>query len=142
MVDTDRLIGGRYRVISKIAEGGMGAVYVAEHHLSKKGVALKILFEHIGRDEAARSRFLREVSAPAQIGHDGIVEVYDAGFDTEDGSLFVAMELLKGEPLRDRLLKGGHSLEQILDWFEEILDPLAAAHEAGIVHRDLKPETS
>ncbi len=136
----DRLIGGRYRIVRKIAEGGMGEVYEAQHNLSKKSVALKILFPHIGKDEAARQRFLREVSAPAQIGHDGIVEVYDAGFDTEDGSLFVAMEFLDGEPLRDRLAKGGVSLDLLLDYFEYILDPLAAAHEKGIVHRDLKPE--
>src|SRR5690606_29109272 len=97
-------------------------------------------FPHIGKDEAARQRFLREVSAPAQIGHDSIVEVLDAGFDTEDGSLFVAMELLDGEPLRERLAKGGVSLDLLLDWFERILDPLAAAHDKGIVHRDLKPE--
>jgi serine/threonine-protein kinase len=135
-----RLVGGRYRIVRKIAEGGMGEVYEAQHNLSKKTVALKILFPHIGKDEASRQRFLREVSAPAQIGHDAIVEVYDAGFDPEDGSLFVAMEMLDGEPLRDRLARGGISLDLLLDWFECILDPLAAAHAAGIVHRDLKPE--
>ncbi|MGE0788473.1 MAG: protein kinase [Sandaracinaceae bacterium] len=134
------MIGGRYRISRKIAEGGMGEVFEAEHNLSKKTIALKLLFPHIGKDEAARQRFLREVSAPAQIGHEGIVEVYDAGFDPEDGSLFVAMEFLRGEPLRDRLAKGGVPIGQLLDWFEEILDPLAAAHEKGIVHRDLKPE--
>jgi len=138
----DRLIGGRYKITRKLAEGGMGEVFEAQHNLSKKKVALKILFPHIGKDEAARQRFLREVSAPAQIGHEGIVEVYDAGFDTEDGSLFVAMEFVDGEPLRDRLARGGVSLEQLLDWFEEMLDPLAAAHDAGIVHRDLKPENA
>ncbi|HJL16448.1 MAG TPA: protein kinase, partial [Sandaracinaceae bacterium LLY-WYZ-13_1] len=135
-----RLIGGRYEIVRKIAEGGMGAVYEAKHNLSKKSVALKVLFEHIGKDEAARQRFLREVSAPAQIGHDGIVEVYDAGFDIEDGSLFVAMELLDGDPMSDRLARGGLPLDTLLDWFEQILDPLSAAHAKGIVHRDLKPE--
>jgi len=135
-----RLIGGRYEVVRKIAEGGMGAVYEAQHNLSKKTVALKILFAHIGRDESSRQRFLREVSAPAQIGHDGIVEVYDAGFDTQDGSLFVAMEMLRGETLRDRLARGGLTRDQVLDFFEQLLDPLAAAHAKGIVHRDLKPE--
>src|SRR5690348_545687 len=118
----------------------MGAVFEAQHNLSKKTVALKILFPHIGKDEAARQRFLREVSAPAQIGHDGIVEVYDAGFDPQDGSLFVAMEFLQGEPMRDRLTKGGIALDTLLDMFEQVLDPLAAAHAKGIVHRDLKPE--
>jgi serine/threonine protein kinase len=139
-VSAGRLIGGRYEIVRKIAEGGMGAVYEAQHNLSKKSVALKILFPHIGKDEGSRQRFLREVSAPAQIGHDGIVEVYDAGFDTQDGSLFVAMELLKGETLRDRLARGVLSRDQVLDLFEQLLDPLAAAHQKGIVHRDLKPE--
>ena len=136
----DRLIGGRYRIIRKIAEGGMGAVYEAKHHMSHKTVALKILFEHVAKDEAAKQRFLREVGAPAQIGHEGIVEIYDAGFDSQDGSPFVAMELLDGAPLRDRLAGGPVPTAQLIDWFEQILDPLAAAHDVGIVHRDLKPE--
>ncbi len=140
MSQQDRLIGGRYRIVRKIAEGGMGEVYEAQHNLTKDTIALKILFPHIGKDESARQRFLREVSAPAQIGHDGIVKVTDAGFDPQDGSLFVAMELLDGEPLRDRMAKGGVSLDLLLDWYERILDPLAAAHAKGIVHRDLKPE--
>ncbi len=134
-----RLIGGRYEIVRKIAEGGMGAVYEAQHHLSKKTVALKILFPRIGTDESARARFLREVSAPAQIGHDGIVEVLDAGFDTQDGSLFVAMEMLRGETMRERFARG-LTRDQALDFFEAMLEPLAAAHHKGIVHRDLKPE--
>ncbi|MCZ7683982.1 MAG: serine/threonine protein kinase [Sandaracinaceae bacterium] len=140
MSKQDRLIGGKYRIVRKLAEGGMGEVFEAEHNLTHKKAALKILFPHVAKDEAARQRFLREVRAPAQIDHDGIVEVFDAGFDLEDGSLFVVMEFLDGEPLRDRLAKGGVSLDLLLDWFERILDPLAMAHEKGIVHRDLKPE--
>ncbi len=140
MSKQDRLIGGKYRIVRKLAEGGMGEVFEAEHNLTHKKAALKILFPHVAKDEAARQRFLREVRAPAQIDHDGIVEVFDAGFDIEDGSLFVVMEFLDGEPLRDRLAKGGVSLDLLLDWFERILDPLAMAHEKGIVHRDLKPE--
>jgi serine/threonine-protein kinase len=135
-----RRIGGRYEVLRLIAEGGMGAVYEAQHILSKKTVALKVLFPHLARDEASRQRFLREVSAPAQIGHEGIVEVYDAGIDDQDGSLFVAMELLRGETLRDRLVRGGMPREEILDLFEQLLEPLGAAHTKGFVHRDLKPE--
>src|SRR5688500_20219642 len=102
----------------------MGEVYEAQHNLSKKAVALKILFPHIGKDEAARQRFLREVSAPAQISHDGIVEVLDAGFDIQDGSLFVAMEMLCGETLRDRFARGGLRRDQILALFEALLAAL------------------
>ncbi|MCB9611713.1 MAG: protein kinase [Sandaracinus sp.] len=135
-----KLVGGRYEVVRPIAEGGMGAVYEARHHMTKKTVALKILFPHVGRNDGAKQRFLREVSAPATIGHEGIVEVYDSGIDSEDGSLFVAMEMLIGDTMREWLEKGGHSRDEILDLFDRILDPLAAAHQRGIVHRDLKPE--
>ncbi len=118
----------------------MGTVFEATHVLSKKTVALKILNPAVGRDETTRQRFLREVAAPAQIGHDGIVEIYDAGFDPGEGSLFVAMELLTGDTMRERLARGGMTQEQVLDLFDQLLQPLAAAHRAGIVHRDLKPE--
>jgi serine/threonine-protein kinase len=136
----DRVIGGRYLVGRKIAEGGMGTVFEATHMLSKKVVALKLLDPSVGRDETTRQRFLREVAAPAQIGHDGIVEIYDAGFDQGEGALFVAMELLSGMTLRDRLTRGAIPQSMVLDLFERLLEPLAAAHKAGIVHRDLKPE--
>jgi serine/threonine-protein kinase len=136
----DRIIGGRYLVGRKIAEGGMGTVYEASHMLSKKVVALKLLDPVVGRDETTRQRFLREVAAPAQIGHDGIVEIHDAGFDQGEGALFVAMELLSGSTLRERLSRGAIPQAMVLDLFERLLEPLAAAHKAGIVHRDLKPE--
>jgi serine/threonine protein kinase len=137
---SNQIVGGRYEVIREIARGGMGVVYEARHRMTKKAVALKVLFPHIGKDAGARQRFLREVSAPAQIGHPGIVEVYDADFDASDGSLFVAMELLVGDTFRDWLGRGGHTRAAVLDKFEEMLDALAAAHRNGIVHRDLKPE--
>ncbi len=133
------LVGGRYEVIRKIAEGGMGAVFEARHHMTKKIVALKVLFPHIGKDNASKQRFLREVSAPAQIGHPGIVDVSDSGVDP-DGSLWVAMEMLRGQTMREWLDASPKSRDQILDFFVRVLDPLAAAHSQGIVHRDLKPE--
>jgi serine/threonine-protein kinase len=135
-----KLVGGRYEIVRPIAEGGMGAVFEARHHMTKRAVALKILFPHVGRNDGAKQRFLREVSAPAAIGHEGIVEVFDSGIDPEDGSLFVAMELLQGDTVREWLEKGGHTRDEILDLFDRIFDPLAAAHARGIVHRDLKPE--
>jgi serine/threonine protein kinase len=133
-----RPIGGRYELGRKIAEGGMGAVYEARHLLSQRTVALKILYMHASHDEAATQRFLREASASARIGHPGIVEVLDAGVD-EDGSYFVAMELLEGATVRQRLSQRAGPAA-IFSLFEQILEPIAAAHEKGFVHRDLKPE--
>jgi serine/threonine protein kinase len=134
------VIGGRYELVKKLAEGGMGSVYQARHTLSRKLVALKIIHEAAGQDETTRQRFLREVAAPAQIGHRGIVEVYDAGFDAGTGALFVAMELLEGETLRQLLERGPVPKERVFSIFLRLLEPLAAAHAAGFVHRDLKPE--
>jgi serine/threonine-protein kinase len=139
------VVGGRYEVVRKIAEGGMGSVHEAVHLLSRRTVALKLLAPEVARDEVKRQRFLREVSAPAQIGHDGIVEVFDAGYDEKLGVLFVAMELLQGETLRDRIARldpkrSPENREILLDLFDRMLEPIAAAHARGIVHRDLKPE--
>ena len=134
------LVGGRYEIVREIARGGMGTVYEALHTLSRRSVALKVLHPRATRDDASVQRFLREVSAPAHIGHEGIVGVYDAGIDSQNGSVFVAMELLSGSTLRERLAAGGMTRDQVLDFFEQMLEPLAAAHAKGFVHRDLKPE--
>lgn len=135
-----RAIGGRYELVAKIAEGGMGSVWRARHTLSRKMVALKVIQAETARDETTRQRFLREVAAPAHIGHRGIVEVYDAGFDATSGALFVAMELLEGQTLRHLLEAGPVPRERVYSIFLRLLEPLAAAHAAGFVHRDLKPE--
>lgn len=135
-----RIVGGRYEVVREIARGGMAIVHEAMHTLSRQRVALKVLFPHIGQDDITRQRFLREVSAPAQIGHEGIVQIFDAGFDEPSGSLFVAMELLEGETLRERLVSRRLSLGEVQHLFDRILAPMAAAHDKGVVHRDLKPE--
>ncbi len=145
MLQPKTVVGGRYEIIRKIAEGGMGSVHEAVHLLSRKVVALKLLAPEVARDEAKRQRFLREVSAPAQIGHDGIVEIFDAGYDEKVGLLFVAMELLQGETLRERIERinpkqNPAGRELLLDLYDRMLEPLAAAHARGIVHRDLKPE--
>jgi len=139
------VVGGRYEIVRKIAEGGMGSVHEAVHLLSKRTVALKLLAPEVAKDETKRQRFLREVSAPAQIGHDGIVEIFDAGYDEKLGLLFVAMELLLGETLRERIVRlnpkrDPSARETLLDLYDHMLEPIAAAHARGIVHRDLKPE--
>ncbi|MCS6856701.1 MAG: protein kinase [Sandaracinaceae bacterium] len=138
-------IGERYEILSLIAEGGMGAVYEAVHQLSRKVVALKVLHPELAHDEAHRQRFLREISAPAQIGHPNIIEIYDAGYDAQCRMLFVAMELLRGENLRERFdrfpcPRSTEVILQLLHILERVIDAIAAAHEKGFVHRDLKPE--
>ncbi|HBQ11270.1 MAG TPA: serine/threonine protein kinase, partial [Myxococcales bacterium] len=97
-----RSVAGRYLLLEHIAEGGMGSVYVAEHALSKKKLALKLVHPYLCRGRQGVERFRREVSAAAEIDHPGIVQVYDAGTD-DDGGFFMAMELLEGESLGDRL---------------------------------------
>ena len=136
---TGRVVGQRYRIEREIASGGMGTVYEAKHTLSQKTVALKVLHPEAAHDDQARQRFLREVAAPARIGHDGICEVYDAGID-DDGAPFVAMELLQGETLRERLTRPGLSFDDKIGYFHELLGALSAAHAKNLVHRDLKPE--
>lgn len=132
------VIAGRYRLLNMMAQGGMGAVYQAEHLVSKKRVALKLLFSNQASHEITVERFLREASVAASVGHPGIVEVYDAGSD-EYGQLFIAMELLHGESL-ERRMKRPLPLSEALELMLGILDPIAAAHRLGYVHRDIKPE--
>jgi serine/threonine-protein kinase len=131
-------IVGNYAIERPLAHGSMGHVYVARHTLTHARVALKVLRSELARDSQAEERFLREVRAAAHIGHDGIVKVYDAG-RSRDGLLYLAMELLRGETLEDRMTRQYGDRLPVLDWLLRVLEPLAAAHEQGIVHRDLKP---
>ncbi|HJK90547.1 MAG TPA: serine/threonine-protein kinase, partial [Polyangiaceae bacterium LLY-WYZ-15_(1-7)] len=134
------IVGGRYRLEALLASGGMGAVWRAEHTMSERRVALKLVRALGGLDEATVRRFKREATAPSAIGHPGIVEVLDAGVEPEEGLLFLAMELLEGESLRARLRRPETGRGEALRLVRALLDPLAAAHAGGWVHRDLKPE--
>ena len=107
--DVNEVFSGRYELLRELASGGTATVYQAKHIVSQRTVALKILPPRVGMDAAARERFNREASAPAQIGHPAVVEVYDAGIDPETGSPYVAMEMLEGQTLRQRLRDGGLS---------------------------------
>jgi serine/threonine-protein kinase len=120
----------------------MGAVWVARHRITRESVALKLMYTDGPRQDELHERLLREAAAPAQIGHAGLVRVLDAGVDPEDGTLYIAMELLSGESLRDRLARPGTTRATALGLVVEMLDPLAAAHARGFVHRDLKPQNA
>jgi hypothetical protein len=134
-----RVIAG-YRVFGKIGEGGMGVVYYTEHDDLDEPIALKLLPPDKRRDEDALGRFHREILAMSFFDHENVVTIKDAG-DTQDGSMFLAMEFVDGRELMDILEEVDIVPASIaLPIFREVLLGLGAAHQAGILHRDLKPE--
>jgi len=132
-------IAGRYRIVSRIGDGGMGVVYKAEHVLSKKKLAIKLLYPHLTHGAQAVERFKREVSAAAEIDHPGIVQVFDAGVDA-DGSFYMAMELLDGQSLANVMKRDWPGTRRSLELILELCEPLSRAHAKGFIHRDLKPD--
>ncbi len=134
------ILGGKYRVESKLAEGGMGTVWVATNVVLESRVAIKVLHREHVNSETAEARLLREARAAAQIGHQNIVQVFDFG-KTDDGCPFIVMELLQGEDLGDRLDRIGRMPDiEAVKLMIPVVSAVAAAHAKGIVHRDLKPQ--
>jgi tetratricopeptide (TPR) repeat protein len=125
---------GRYRVVRKLGEGGMGLVFEAEDDALGRRVAVKRLKSG---DESSRRRFWREARAAARLSHPNVCPIYEVGEDSQ--GLFLAMELLAGEPLSARLERGPLPAAEVLSLGTGVLAALAALHAAGIVHRDLKP---
>jgi tRNA A-37 threonylcarbamoyl transferase component Bud32 len=133
------IIGG-HRIIRALGQGGMGAVYLAEHALLGRRAAVKVLLPALSQNPEMVTRFFNEARAATAIADPGIVQIYDFGYHT-DGSAFIVMELLEGEPLDKRLERMGRlPAVDALRIARQIATTLAAAHARGIVHRDLKPE--
>jgi len=128
---------GRYEIRSKIGEGGMGQVYLAQDTELDRTVAIKILPESLASDQHRLQRFVQEAKAASALNHPHILTIHEIG--TFGNSRFIATEFIDGETLRQRM-NGGMRLLEMLEVSSEIASALAAAHAAGIVHRDIKPE--
>src|SRR5437667_10520335 len=129
---------GRYEIRSKIGEGGMGEVYLAQDTKLERKVALKILPADVGTNRDRMERFIREAKAAAALSHPNIAQIFEIGEDT--GTHFIAMEFIDGQTLREKIHRDRTELRKLLRFLQHAAEGLAKAHAAGIVHRDLKPD--
>ncbi len=126
-----------YNVLEKIGQGGMGTVYRAQDTTLDREVAIKVLPEQFTQDPQRLARFEREAKLLASLNHPNIAAIY--GFEEADGVRFLAMELVPGETLQERVAKGPVPVKEALEICRQIAEGVEAAHEKGVIHRDLKP---
>jgi eukaryotic-like serine/threonine-protein kinase len=128
----------RYRVVRRLAGGGMATVWEAEDRLLGRRVAVKVLAEHLAEDVGARERFQREARAAAKVSdHPNVVTIYDVG--EADGRPFIVMELLRGGTVAQHLRERRPGRAEALSWLSQAAQAIDDAHDRGLVHRDIKP---
>src|SRR5213083_266901 len=128
---------GPYEIVSRIGAGGMGEVWRARDSRLDRSVAIKILPTAYAGDARVRMRFEREAKAISQLNHPHICTLHDLGSDR--GIDYLVMELVEGESLADRLIRGPMPLVEVVRFGAQIAEALERAHRTGIIHRDLKP---
>jgi serine/threonine protein kinase/Flp pilus assembly protein TadD len=128
---------GHYRILEKIGEGGMGAVFQAEDLTLRRPVALKFLPSEQATDPAAHQQLLKEARAASRLNHPNIATVYEVG--EASGTPFIAMELVQGESLKQILQRGPLQRTQLFEVARQVAEGLNEAHQAGVLHRDVKP---
>ena len=126
-----------YRITEKLGQGGMGEVFLAHDTSLDRKVALKFLPDIFSGDPERLARFEREAKLLASLNHSNIATIY--GLEQADGKRFLAMELVEGETLAQRVARGPLPVEEALELCRQIAEGLEAAHEKNIIHRDLKP---
>jgi serine/threonine protein kinase len=135
-----RVFDRKYQLTRLLGEGGMGAVYEGEHTIIHRKVAVKVLHSEFSTSQDVVNRFVREAQAASAIGHPNIVEIHDVGRE-EDGTVFIVMELISGESLKEIVKREGKlPPDRVVFIVLQVLSALSAAHEKGIVHRDMKPD--
>src|SRR5438105_11770132 len=120
---------GRYEIRSKIGEGGMGEVYLAQDTKLDRTVAVKVLPSDLASDQNRMRRFVQEARSASSLSHPNVAHIYE--IEEIDGLHFIAMEYVDGETLRERMLRGGLHLNEVLDISMQVASALVAAHGAG-----------
>jgi serine/threonine protein kinase len=140
-LDAQRPFAGRYRVVRRVAAGGMGAVFEVLHIETQRRRALKVMLPELVSNRELRDRFQMEARVTANVESEYIVDVFDAGVDESTGMPFLVMELLQGEELGEVLKRAGAVAPQnAIAYLRQVASALDKTHAVGIVHRDLKPE--
>jgi len=135
-----QVIATNYHILKKLGEGGMGAVYLGEHVKMGRKSAIKVMAAAMAQDPDAISRFNREAGNAAKISHPNVCQVYDFG-ETPDGLIYLVMEFIEGQSLKDLIEKeGALPPPRAASILKQAADALQAAHDLNIVHRDIKPD--